>query len=65
MGMHGHWIGIEALAEHLDVPVRTIRTWRAKRTGPQPRKFGRHLRWNVDDVAAWANGQTADRDQQG
>lgn len=54
----GQWIGIEALAEYLGVPVSTIRKWRAKGTGPKPRTFGRHLRWHLAEVDEWADQQT-------
>lgn len=55
--MNREWIGVEALAEELGVPVRTVYAWRAKGRGPRAATFGRHLRFRRDDVDAWIEGQ--------
>lgn len=47
------WWSQQELADHLAVPIGAVRKWRHERTGPQARKFGRHVRYHIDDVKAW------------
>jgi hypothetical protein len=42
------------LAELLRLPERTLEDWRLTRTGPPDLKLGRHVRYDVQDVLAWA-----------
>ncbi|TFD50640.1 DNA-binding protein [Cryobacterium frigoriphilum] len=42
------------LAELLRVPERTLEDWRLTTTGPPFLKFGRHVRYDVEDVLTWA-----------
>jgi excisionase family DNA binding protein len=49
----GRLLTIEELAEYLDVPVATVRTWRANRTGPRGIRIGRHVRYRPSDVELW------------
>lgn len=53
------WWTIDQVSAYLNIPVATLRWWRARHPdrGPQPRKFGRGLRWNSGEVAAWADQQ--------
>jgi excisionase family DNA binding protein len=46
-------LSIRELAEYLDVPVETVRTWRANRTGPRGIRVGRHIRYRPSDVELW------------
>lgn len=46
-------IGIEDLAEYLDLPVKTLYKWRQEGTGPDSVRVGRHVRYFVTDVQAW------------
>lgn len=55
------WIGIDALAQELGVPVRTVYAWRAKGTGPRGATFGRHVRFRRADVDAWIAGRLDER----
>lgn len=41
------------VAEYLDVPVKTIYTWRYHGDGPRGFRVGRHLRFRWNDVEAW------------
>lgn len=50
---------IHDVAEYLQVPVETLRTWRKKRTGPPARRCGKHLRYDPDAVRAWLNTSDA------
>ena len=44
------------LAELLHVPERTLEDWRLTQHGPPYLKLGRHVRYDLDDVVAWAKG---------
>ncbi len=57
MAARDEWIGIEQLAEELDVPVRTVYAWRARGGGPRGAKFGRHVRYRRSSVEAWIEGR--------
>ncbi len=51
------WLGVEALADELGVPVRTIYSWRSKGRAPRAAMFGKHLRFRRADVDAWCESQ--------
>lgn len=44
---------VQELADLLQVPIKTIYTWRYKRIGPPAVPLGRYLRFRAEDVAAW------------
>ena len=46
-------LSIDELAQYLDVPVATVRTWRANKTGPRGVRVGRHIRYRRSDVETW------------
>jgi excisionase family DNA binding protein len=46
-------VSLERVAEHLDVPVETVKTWRKRRIGPQGFRVGKHLRFRLSEVDAW------------
>ncbi|MGH2739355.1 MAG: helix-turn-helix domain-containing protein [Actinomycetota bacterium] len=50
---------VQELAELLQVPVKTIYTWRYRGGGPPGIAVGRHLRFRSDDVAAWLDDHTS------
>jgi excisionase family DNA binding protein len=52
---HRRLLSIQELADYLDVPVETVRTWRANRTGPRGIRVGRHVRYRPSDVELWLN----------
>ncbi len=47
------------LAEYLNLPVKTIYTWRHTGHGPQGFRAGRHVRYREEDVQRWIAEQTA------
>lgn len=51
---------VNDLAAYLDVPVKTIYTWRHRSTGPRGIKVGRHLRFRWVDVEMWLAELAAD-----
>ena len=59
---------VRELADLLQVPVKTIYTWRYKGIGPPAVPLGRYLRFRAEDVAAWLDARvdlarlTAERD---
>lgn len=51
---------VRELAEHLQVPLKTIYTWRYKGIGPPAVRIGRYLRFRAEDVAAWLEERAND-----
>lgn len=51
------WMGPEALAEELGIPLRTIYAWRAAGKGPAGYRIGKHVRFKRGDVDEWLEGQ--------
>jgi excisionase family DNA binding protein len=48
---------VQELADLLQVPPKTMYTWRYKGDGPRSVMVGRHLRYRPQDVAAWLEAQ--------
>ncbi len=48
------------LADYLEVPVKTIYTWRHRNAGPRGFRIGRHLRFQWRDVQAWLRDRIAE-----
>lgn len=48
---------VRELADLLQVPVKTIYTWRYKGIGPPAVPLGRYLRFRATDVAAWLDAR--------
>jgi excisionase family DNA binding protein len=46
-------LSVQDLAELLQIPPKTIYTWRYKGVGPPAVPIGRYLRFRAEDVAAW------------
>jgi excisionase family DNA binding protein len=46
-------LSIEEVAEYLDVPIATVRTWRANKSGPRGIRVGKHVRYRPSDVELW------------
>jgi excisionase family DNA binding protein len=44
---------VRELADLLQVPPKTIYTWRYKRMGPPAVRIGRYLRFRAEDITAW------------
>lgn len=44
---------VEDLADLLQVPTKTIYTWRYRGVGPPAVAVGRYLRFRAEDVTAW------------
>jgi excisionase family DNA binding protein len=53
-------LSVEELADYLEVPVKTIYTWRHQNTGPKGFRVGRHVRFRWQDVQAWVAQRIAD-----
>ncbi|HEY5222481.1 MAG TPA: helix-turn-helix domain-containing protein [Microbacteriaceae bacterium] len=45
------------VARLLGVPERTLEGWRLTKSGPPWLKLGRHVKYDRDDVLAWAREQ--------
>jgi excisionase family DNA binding protein len=44
---------VQELADLLQIPAKTIYTWRYKGFGPPAVPMGKYLRFRAEDVAAW------------
>jgi hypothetical protein len=53
------FIGEHKTSEITDIPVRTLRTKRIRGGGPPYYKFGRSVRYDLDEVIAWARTRRA------
>ena len=53
-------LSVEELADYLEVPVKTIYTWRHRNTGPKGFRVGKHLRFRWRDVQAWVTQRIAE-----
>ncbi|WP_341998804.1 helix-turn-helix domain-containing protein [Microbacterium sp. LWH7-1.2] len=45
------------IAEIIKVPERTLEDWRLNHLGPPYMKLGRHVRYDLLEVVAWAREQ--------
>lgn len=48
----------EELSEMLQVPPRTLETWRYRGGGPPCVRIGRHVRYDPDAVRSWLAEQS-------
>lgn len=55
-------LSVEELADYLEVPVKTIYTWRHRRTGPRGFRAGKYLRFRWSDVQTWVAQRIAEDD---
>lgn len=53
-------LSVEELADYLEVPVKTIYTWRHRDTGPKGFRVGKHLRFRWRDVQSWVAERIAE-----
>lgn len=53
-------LSAQELAIYLEVPVKTIYTWRHRNTGPRGFRVGKHLRFRWCDVESWLAGLIAE-----
>lgn len=60
--LHDRLLTAQDLASYLDVPVKTIYTWRYHNTGPRGFRIGKHLRFRRSDVEAWVAERIAEED---
>ena len=59
--MTDQMLTITQVAELLQVPVETMRKWRAQNSGPQAIKLGRHVRYRPEDVDRWVQEQASEQ----
>ena len=57
---HDRLLSVEELADYLEVPVKTIYTWRHRNTGPKGFRVGKHLRFRWRDVQTWVAERIAE-----
>ena len=51
------WRTRTQLSDRLGIPESTVKWWAATGKGPKYAKFGRHVRYHVDDIDAWEKAQ--------
>ena len=61
VGRIPRYMDVAELAEIMDVPVATVRTWLQRGQGPRFVRVGRTLRFSSADVMAWLGENTHDR----
>jgi hypothetical protein len=47
------WFTREELAQRWRMPVKTLAEWASKGIGPRYAKFGRHVRYPLEEVLKW------------
>ncbi len=53
-------LSVKELADYLEVPVKTIYTWRHRSRGPKGFRVGKHLRFRWHDVQTWVADRIAE-----
>jgi excisionase family DNA binding protein len=53
-------LSVQELADYLEVPVKTIYTWRYRSRGPKGFRVGKHLRFRWHDVQTWVADRIAE-----
>jgi excisionase family DNA binding protein len=51
----------QEVADFLGLPIATLQTWRAKRSGPRGYRVGKHVRYRREDLEEWLEGQADPR----
>lgn len=51
------WYTFEAIAQELQIPLKTIYFYHEKGVGPRAHKFGKHLRVLDEDFLNWKQNQ--------
>lgn len=54
-----HWFTSEDLADRWNMPLTTVQKWRYEGTGPKGVKFGRRVRYSLEEVERWEREQAA------
>lgn len=53
----------DEVAARLQVPLKTLYSWRAKRQGPPAYRVGRHLRYDPHDLDSWLASRADSRER--
>lgn len=53
-------LSVEELAAVVGIPVRSVRQWAVKGTGPRRLRVGKYVRYKASDVRAWLDSQYVD-----
>lgn len=51
------WLTRPEVADRLRIPQSTLESWAVKGQGPRFAKFGKHVRYRLDDVEQWEDTQ--------
>ncbi len=61
MPSNDQYIGAEDVAEQFGVPLKTVYQWNHAGNGPPHYRIGRHVRYRVSEVEAWAESRRVSR----
>ena len=51
------WLTRQELADRWKMPTASLNQWACQGKGPRYARFGRHVRYRLNDVIAWENAQ--------
>lgn len=51
----GRLMSPEQVADALNMPVESLRSWRRRGLGPRWARIGKHIRYRAGDVEDWIN----------
>ena len=60
--MDKRFLTTEEVAERLSITPRTVHRWRAERCGPPYARFGKSVRYDVDELEKWIAEATVNHD---
>lgn len=52
-GQFDRLVSAQELADFLEIPIKTVYTWRHRNTGPRGFRVGKHLRFRWSEVERW------------
>ncbi|MGN8160621.1 helix-turn-helix transcriptional regulator [Salinisphaera sp. SWV1] len=55
--LSGCYVSEHKVAEFFGVSVKTVQAWRHRGNGPRFAKFGRAVRYNVNELQEWAESR--------
>jgi len=57
ISLYSRYVTEHDAAEFLGISLKTVQAWRHRGNGPRFAKFGRAVRYNLDELHQWAEAQ--------
>lgn len=54
------WLSPQQLADWLGLPIKSVYRWNLHRTGPQPTRIGKHIRYSRKAIESWLAAREQD-----